>query len=369
MAGNDWQGLPVIALNGATPINIAFDELSHDYHRYGYRIVHCEADWSPSVGLFESDYLAGFYEETIVEDYAFSEDTYVDYTHYWLTIPNASVRLTMSGNYEVVISDEEEGTEVLRARFMVCEQAMSVAIGMTTNTDVDHNAEHQQISMALDYGALRVTQPERQLTTVVMQNGRWETAVWNAPAQYRTANGLRWEHCRELIFPASNEWFKFETLSADHISMGLEAVGFDREERVWHAYVTVDEPAQHYVYDVSGRGARLIRNSDNEDVATTCDYVVTHFTLRAPRQEGRVWVNSLWSKDIEMVWNGEEYAGEALLKQGYYSYRYTVDGRPLTTERDFFQTQNSYQALVYFRAPGDRADRLVGFEQSDTMTK
>ena len=44
VAGTDWQALPITLLNGQ-PIHIDFDDMTHDYHRYTYRIEHCDADW------------------------------------------------------------------------------------------------------------------------------------------------------------------------------------------------------------------------------------------------------------------------------------------------------------------------------------
>jgi hypothetical protein len=41
VAGTDWQALPITLLNGQ-PIHIDFDDMTHDYHRYTYRIEHCD---------------------------------------------------------------------------------------------------------------------------------------------------------------------------------------------------------------------------------------------------------------------------------------------------------------------------------------
>ncbi len=54
------------------------------------------------------------------------------------------------------------------------------------------------------------------------------------------------------------------------------------------------------------------------------------------------------------------------MKLGYYSYQYLMvdtDGKPkmLPIEGSFYQTENSYQALVYYREQGGRTDRLVGY--------
>ena len=54
------------------------------------------------------------------------------------------------------------------------------------------------------------------------------------------------------------------------------------------------------------------------------------------------------------------------LKQGYYNFQYLLmnpDGTITTmpTEGDFYQTENSYQALIYYKGTGERTDRLVGY--------
>jgi exodeoxyribonuclease VII large subunit len=58
-------------LGSADKLRIDFDELSHDYHRLTYHIDHCEADWSVSEEVFESDWLSGFNNNQI-EDYQMS---------------------------------------------------------------------------------------------------------------------------------------------------------------------------------------------------------------------------------------------------------------------------------------------------------
>ncbi|MDD2603001.1 MAG: DUF5103 domain-containing protein, partial [Prevotella sp.] len=37
-AGDDWQSMPIITLGQETPIVISFDDLTHEYHRYSYRL-------------------------------------------------------------------------------------------------------------------------------------------------------------------------------------------------------------------------------------------------------------------------------------------------------------------------------------------
>ena len=73
MVNNDWLSMPVMRLHTNDVSSISFDELSHEYHRYTYRIEHCETDWSPSNSLFESDWLEGFNGNPI-DDYELSSN-------------------------------------------------------------------------------------------------------------------------------------------------------------------------------------------------------------------------------------------------------------------------------------------------------
>lgn len=376
MAGENWLGMPVTSLGGE-PIRINFDELSHDYHRYTYRIEHCDADWTPSEGLFASDYIQGFYDDNTIDDYQQSLSTYQLFTHYSLTIPNDKLRLTMSGNYRLtVLDDNNDDKPVLVACFMICENTAGIKFRVITDTDADINGRHQQLNMEVSYGNLDVTAPQEQLHTVVLQNHRWDNAVYNPRSQFTMRDGLRWEHCRELIFLAGNEYHKFETLDPTHTTMGLASVGWDDVNSQWHAYVEPDYPQKNYTYDVDANGSFLIRNSDNTDNATMSDYILTHFELHAPRQKGQVYLSGVWTNgeltpQYEMKWNDETqvYENTVMLKQGYYSYRYLVlnsDGTlsSISSEGNFFETGNRYDVLLYFRAPGDRADRLVGYSHN-----
>ena len=71
VAGQDWMSLPIIKLGGQGPndiINISFDDLTHTYRRYTYKVEHCEADWTVSEQLFSSDFIEGFQEGNTIDN-------------------------------------------------------------------------------------------------------------------------------------------------------------------------------------------------------------------------------------------------------------------------------------------------------------
>ena len=372
VANNDWLSLPIITLNSNDFVNISFDDLTHEYHRYCYKIEHCEADWQTSSALFESDYIDGFASGNTIDDVQESTNTVQLYTHYNISFPNNKCRPKISGNYRVTIYDENDEKHVVcRAYFMIVEPSMGVHLNVTTNTDIDINGKHQQVEMAVDYGNNIISNPQTQIKTVVMQNSRWDNAVINAHPQYIKANGLQWIHCKDFIFDGGNEYRKFETLDVTHTTMGLESINWDGHN--YHAWIWTDEPRPSYIYDKDANGAFLIRNSDNIDNDVNSDYIITHFRLKSPQTADPIYINGFFTNDrflpqYEMKWNEKnlQYEGELLLKQGYYSYQYLMmkpEGKlkPVPSEGNFYQTENTYQALIYFKANGNRTDRLVGY--------
>lgn len=366
IVNGDWLNRPVMEMGRGDRLKIGFDELSHQYHRFVYRLEHCEADWSVSDALFESDWLEGFNGNPI-EDYQNSINTTVLYTHYQLTIPNERCRLKMSGNYRLTVYDEDQGDEpVLEVEFYVVEPLMTVGLEATTNTDIDHNVSHQQLSMSVNYNNLSVTDVDSQLRTVVMQNWREDTARRDVRPNYINMNGLGWEHNRQLIFDAGNEYHKYEILDVSHPTMGIEHISWDGEHyQVWPFATGV---RKNYLTDVDADGAFVIRNSDIREVDYTCDYVWVNYQLTAP-YEGDLYIDAHWTTDhhrdtYKMRYDGAKgcYYTQLMQKQGYYSYHYVkADGSQPRLEGSFYQTENRYQALVYYKGVGERTWRLVGY--------
>ena len=298
-----------------------------------------------------------------------------EYVEKAMQIPNEECRLKMSGNYRLTIYDEDnDGQIVLTAEFMVVEPIMSVGLAVTSNTDIDLNDSHQQLSMTLNYGPINITNREEQISTVVIQNNCHESSKINVKPNIVNHKGMRWEHNRELIFNAGNEYRKFEVLALSHPTMGIERISWDGHN--YNAYPFVAEPRKNYLYDEDANGAFYIRNSDNIDNDYTCDYVYVHYKLKSPElSELTLAVDGNWATygdhniyRMEYDKTDATYNAAILQKQGYYSYRFVaVDANGnmtlAPTEGSFYQTENRYQAYIYYKGTGERTWRLVGYRQ------
>lgn len=375
VAGDRWQDIPLIELGNGESITISFDELSHTYRRFSYRVEHCDWDWTVSENLLTSEYVEGFAEGLTVDEWNRSSGTTQLYSHYELRLPNKDCKVLMSGNYRVSIYDDNGGEDpVIRAYFMVCENAVRTQMKVRSDTDFDIYGRHQQVEMSIDFGGLRVQRPENQLHTVVLQNGRWDNARINVAPRAIRSDGLEWSHCEEFVFTAGNEYRKYEVLDVKHPTMGIDRISWDGTS--YHVYPWLCEPRRNYVYDEDANGAFYVRNGENIENNLCSEYVYVHYVLKCDEpMRGDVYVNGQWTNDwltpkYKMTYNEaeEQYEITIFQKQGYYNFQFllvspegTVSSLP--SEGDFFETENSYQALVYYRELGGRTDRLVGYQQ------
>ena len=373
----DVMSIPVITLGGRERIEIKFDELGDDRRYMRYELIHCDASWRPE-GLVDSEFLTGFNEGEI-DDYRYSESTLIHYVNYRLMLPNEQVGFTVSGNYLVRVYPENDPNEtLLQARFSVVEAGVTVDGDVTVMTDIDVNGTHQQVNFTVDTGDYPVEDIYNDLIVVVEQDGRQDNAVrLSQPLRKGGATVAIYEHLRNLIFDAGNEYRRFETVSLTRPVMGVERIEYI--DPYYHAKLAVDEPraGTMYLYDQTQNGRYLVRESELpiEDSDVRADYIVTHFSLDLPEQDNYdIFIDGdLVNRRVDptslMTFNRASgmYEKALLLKQGHYNYQYIAVPRGLSTrgetgvvEGDYAPTIHQYTIKVYHRPRGTRYDRLVG---------
>ena len=381
VSGKDWLGDAVIRLGSSDRLTISFDDLTHQYRRYVYSLTHCNPDWTPTEGLFTSDFMTGFQDGITIDSYQESVNTNLLYTHYTLKVPNSSCSPKISGNYRLDIIDDDTKDTVITARFMVTENIANISTTILTDTDIDVRKAHQQVNLRIDYpSTLKVSNPREQFRVLVMQNHRSDNQVWCPPAPIVRPGTMEWTHCKELIFPAGNEFHKFEILNVQLNGMGVDRMLWVEPHR--HAVLFPVQPQHNYTYDQDANGSYIIRAYDDESPETQAEYLFVHFLLHTPRLAGGdVYVTGLWDDSFpnpQCLMTYDESVGcyecSVLLKQGYYNYQFRqLDGNGVgqtaRTEGDFYQTENEYIVLVYHRPQGARYDALVGYSVVHTSNK
>lgn len=375
-SGNGFMYPPVIRLNSDDFINISFDLFEDEQQDLSYSIVHCNANWQPSM-LSSLEYLEGF-DIQEVDDWALSFNTFQNYVNYRITLPNDDIQFKVSGNYAVVVYPQNRRERpVLYACFMVSEEAVKVDCEASSRTDRGFADNYQQVSFRVDVSEHSVINPANDLKIYVMQNNRLDNMAFVSTPQYFNKNEIVYEHNDKLIFDAGNEYRRFEMVSTRYKGMGVDKL--THFDPYYHAILEIDKPREErlYSYDETQRGRYLIRESDyEEDSDTQADYFIVHFTLDTRDMllpEGDIYIDGELSEyrfgdHNRMLRNPQTGVYEKImrLKQGSYNYQYLFvpkgenKGKASVIEGNKYETTNEYRVNVYHRIPGERYDRLIG---------
>jgi len=367
-------GLPILELNSSNVLNVRFDEMSYEAHSYGYKIVHCNADWTPS-NLNSGEYLSGFTTGNIT-DYVLSVNTTFLYTHYQFNLPNDDIGFKISGNYVVVIyEDNQVEKPIAQACFSIVEPRVTITAGVRGNTDTELNGRLQQLDFDINLNGYTVRDPASEIKVTVRQNNRLDNQVTDLKPTFFSGSKLNYINNKALIFEGGYEYHRFDMSSVYAAGEGVDKVRFDRT--AYHAYLFPDkiQTSRSYMQerDVNGKFVINMQNAQNDDVEA--DYMYVHFALptKQPFFDGQVYLGgefnyNLLNDAVKMKYDGNEetYSQTVLLKQGGYNFQYWFvpkgEQRASTEKLDgsYWQTRNEYTIYVYHRAWGERYDRLVG---------
>lgn len=369
----DMFAPPVLIIGSNDRLTFSFDHISDDRAYFRYKLVHCNANCQPSQ-LVDFEIIDGF-NEGVIEDYAFSRGTTVNYVHYQFSIPDGNMTPLISGNYLVRVYEESDPDNIVAQwRFMVSEQIARIGVELSSRTDVDYNQAHQQLAIVVDTERDDVNDPFNDLTVMIQQNGRLdnETAIRH-PLRMSGQKAI-YEHMQPLIFDAGNEYRRFETVTIDY--PGMHVAEIEYLDPYYHVSLQNDAARNNegYLYDSTQNGRYLIREYDSDEEDTMADYVIVHFFLEQPEMPGTMvfidgdLTNRRFDESSQMIYNHAtgRYEKAMLLKQGSYNYQYLAvppgksRGYTATIEGDKYQTVNEYLIKVYTRRPGDRFDRLIG---------
>ena len=368
--------LPIIRLGEA--FHLEFDVLTTDEPDFYYTIEHYNYDWTQS-NLVKMEYMKGFDNYRIV-NYQNSFNAYQLYSHYDLQIPNQQTRgLTKSGNYIISIYNEDEDV-VFTRKFMIYKEQLGVGVSIKRLRDVQYIESKQSVDIVINSGGLVLNNPKQTIKTLIIQNNNLNTAIKDIKPQYTIGKELIYRYTNETAFWASNEYRFFETKDVRGANVGVQFIDL---KDIYESYLFIDGPRDKrpYTYNPDINGNFLITALDTENTDIEADYTNVHFALQYPQltDGSAIYVygnfnNYALSEENKLTFDKIErsYQTSIKLKQGFYNYKYVVvDAKGNLDEGrisgDFWQTENNYKVLVYYRDLGARFDQLIGFGEASSV--
>lgn len=368
---NNQNAVPIFQLGDA--FQLQFDDLFGNDASYFYEIIHCDYNWNPS-DLQKRDYLQGFDNQRIQESTS-SFNCLQVYTHYRLNLPNSNTQLKISGNYILKILNEDKEV-VFSRKFIVFEDLVTVPIQVKrartiTNLDSKHNIEFTIKSNVINF-----QNPLKNIKTVLLQNGKFQTAISNIPPQYTIGNDLVYKYDTPTQFWAGNEFLYFDNKEIRVASNNISRI--DSQKDIYSSYLFTNEARANSNYynwpDVNGNF--VVRRLFAENSEIEADYSWVYFSLSAPlfrSSDGAIYVTGMFNNyalttENKMEYNTEKavYEKAILIKQGFTNFEYSAV-KPNGTidlenaiDGNFYQTENEYTVLVYYRENTDRYDHVIG---------
>lgn len=368
--------LPIIRLGEA--FNLEFDVLTTDEPDFYYTIEHYNYDWTPS-NLVKMEYMDGFDNYRIV-NYENSFNAYQLYSHYDLQIPNEQTRgLKKSGNYIISIYNEDEEV-VFTRKFMIYKEQLGVGVSVKRLRDVKYIESKQSVDITINSGGLNLNNPKENIKILIIQNNNLNTAITNVKPQYTIGKELIYKYTNETAFWASNEYRFFETKDVRGANVGVQFIDL---KDIYESYLFINGPRDKspYTYNPDINGNFLITAQDTENTDIEADYTNVHFALQYPQLKdgSTIYVygnfnNYALNDGNKLTFDKTErlYQAKIKLKQGFYNYKYVVVDKNGNLDEgrisgDFWQTENNYKVLVYYRDLGARFDELLGFGEASSV--
>ena len=376
-AGDTKQSqLPIIRLGEA--LFLSFDDLNGNEADYYYQITHHDFDWALS-DLTKGEYMNGF-DDVRIYNYENSYNTLQSYSHYTLKIPNRDTRkLTKSGNYMISIFDDN-GEIVFSRKFMIVENIVSVPTYIKRARDIKIIETKQVVQFVIDSPNLQITNPDETIKTLILQNSNLNNPITNLKPQYTIGSQLIYRYDKEASFDGGNEFLYFDNKD---IRAGTSSIRSIDLTDIYNNFLYTNGARfnRPYTYnpDINGNYQVRVLNA-NTNIAIEADYARVYFTLQyfeeIADKEIHVYGNfNNWTIDgstyMEYDSFSDTYINNRLFKQGFYNYKFVLVNRDGTIEEgaisgNYWQTENEYTVLVYFRDLGARYDRIIGMGKANS---
>ncbi len=374
-----YLSYPVLDINGDTRLVMSFDDIEGGTRDYFYTLIHCDRNWEPSQ-LAAMEYLQGFSQERI-QNFQFSFKTIDTYTHYSFALPNNSMRWTKTGNYILIVYEEDGGYRypLITRRFVVADTKVRVEPNLVRPAQAGKLRTHQEIDFLVDHERFPLRNPRQEITAVVLQNGRWETAV-SRPPLFLRGNVMLFDYQDQFVFPAGKEFRYLDLRSLRVRSENVAQIDRYRDRIDVVLYKDQMRESEPYIEYEDINGDFVIETLEQNNDELSANYVNVLFSLYAPTPftDHDVYLLGTFTnwrplEEYRMVYNNSinAYVAKLFLKQGFYNYAYGLvevedDTRKVDfsrTEGNWFETENNYTILVYYRPFGGRYDEVIGFLQ------
>lgn len=352
---------------------LQFDDLFGNEANYYFEVTHCDYNWIPT-DIPKTDYVRGFDNQRIT-DYVNSFNTLQVYSHYKLAFPNQfTTQLRISGNYMLKILNEDKEV-VFSRKFILYENHSTVAAQVKRSRNLSNIDYKQNLDFSIQSNDIVFQNPLQNVKVLLLQNGDFSTSIKNIVPQYTIGNQMVYKYDKETQFWAGNEFVYFENKDIRAGSNNVARVGSNND--IYNAYLFTNQARGNQIYtnyqDVNGNF--VVKNINGSNNEIEADYAWVYFSLSAPafRLNKDIYITGMFnnyalSPEYKMDYNTDKalYEKAVMIKQGFTNFEFKVADKKGVIDYEnaidgnFYQTENEYTILVYYKESQDRYQRIIG---------
>ena len=360
--------VPVVRLD--EKLHFSFDDLEGDEKEYTYKLTHCSANWEVT-NMNSTEFIDGF-NDNIFRNYENSFNTYQNYTHYELQIPNKNTQIKISGNYIISILNEDEDV-VFTRRFIVYQQKVDVGVSIHKARKVKDIDTKQNVEMVINYPNLKINNPSEEIQVAIYKNHDWNSFINNLKPQYYRGTQLIYKYGDETTFFGGNEFLNFDTKDYRSNNNNIRRVQL-KDVYETRLYADHSRGLRSYTHYPDINGNFFIRSINVENTKIEGDYTKVHYIykpLEKISNDKDLYVygafnNWQFTNDNKLtLTNNGYYETDILQKQGFYNYTYVTLDKDFnidnTIEGTHYQTENEYAVFVYYKRFGSKYDEVIGY--------
>lgn len=367
---NGQNQIPIFQLGDS--FQLQFDDLHGSEDNYYYVIKHYDYDWKPSQ-LTRNEFLNGFDDQRI-QDYTNSFNALQLYSHYRIAFPNRLTQLKVSGNYIISILNEDKDV-VFSRKFILFENLVSVPLQIKRARDVRNVELKHNLEFSIKSNNITFQSPLQNVKVLLMQNGRFDNAITNIKPMFTIGNDLIYKYDSETQFWAGNEYLFFENKNIQGANNSISYIDSNGGLYNSHLYANNARAKNPYTFWPDINGNFLVNCINRENPEVEADYAWVYFSLSAPSYFDKkdIYVTGMFNNykltaENKMDYNSKKglYEKAIMIKQGFTNYKYVIADRfgkideENSIDGNFFQTENNYFALIYYRENNQRYDRVIG---------
>jgi hypothetical protein len=327
--------IPLVYLGSGEQLELRFDDLSENVRPYRMVLYHCDRHWQRS-DLDAFDYLQGF-DRVNLNEYEFSTLGKTRFVQYRYRFPNPDCRPLISGNYLLLVYDENNPDQaVLTRRFYVAERAVSMRASVQRPASPKFRNTHQQLRVEVDIQDLESNNALAQIGLTILQNLRPDNGMVDLKPDFMREGSLSYQS-PELVFAAGKEWRFGSLRSTRLLTEGVQRIEREADPPIVFMRHDAVRSFRQYRFRADMNGAWFVAVDDNgpssdaEQDEREAEYVRARFFLPypAPLNDGHMHLFAGFDDfrldaSTQMRYNLDRggYEAERLLKQGVYNWQY-----------------------------------------------